>query len=215
MPDVKWIKVTTDIFDDETMKLIDTLDDRDSIFVIWIKILTLAGKSNAEGALYLKDDVPYTTDMLATIFNRSLESVDKAINVFDKYGLIDLDNDVISVMNWEKHQNVDKMLQIRQNTRRRVAECRERKRPKSNVTLHVTPGNATEQQQSRVDKIKHCTIADLRSNITVKTELAIKLKHRVGSESNKVAVEELIAKILKKKKVKDPVALAVHMARND
>ena len=213
MPEIKWIKVTTDIFDDEKIKLIDSLPDRDSIFVIWIKVLTLAGKTNKEGSLFLKDEVPYTIEMLSTIFNRSIKSINKAIDVFVKFGLVDNYDGLISVMNWEKHQNVEKMLQIRYATKERVAKHRRLKRLNTN-DVTVTSCNATEQQQKRLDKIKG-TDALLRSNTTIKTELAKRLGHGVDSEANKIAVDELIKKVLKKKGVKDYTALAVHMARNE
>lgn len=51
MADVKWIKITTDIFDDEKILLIESLPDSDSIIVIWFKLLCLAGKMNNSGVL--------------------------------------------------------------------------------------------------------------------------------------------------------------------
>ena len=50
MADVKWIKILTDIFDDEKILLIETLPEDDSIIVIWFKILCLAGKQNNSGS---------------------------------------------------------------------------------------------------------------------------------------------------------------------
>ena len=41
MADVKWIKIVTDIFDDEKMILIESLPDADSIMVCWFKLLCL------------------------------------------------------------------------------------------------------------------------------------------------------------------------------
>ena len=46
MADIKWIKITTDMFDDEKIKVIEAMPDRDAILIIWIKLLTLAGKVN-------------------------------------------------------------------------------------------------------------------------------------------------------------------------
>ena len=44
MADVKWIKITTDIFDDEKILLIESLPDAYSIITVWFKLLCLAGK---------------------------------------------------------------------------------------------------------------------------------------------------------------------------
>ena len=49
MADVKWIKIATDIFDDEKILLIESLPEADSIIVIWFKLLCLAGKQNNSG----------------------------------------------------------------------------------------------------------------------------------------------------------------------
>ena len=37
MADIKWIKITTDIFDDEKIKIIDTMPARDEILVVWFE----------------------------------------------------------------------------------------------------------------------------------------------------------------------------------
>ena len=84
MSDVKWIKITTNIFDDEKIRLIDGMADRDVIFYIWIRLLTMAGKTNEGGRVYLNKELAYTEEMLATIFNRPVEIVKKALEVFTK-----------------------------------------------------------------------------------------------------------------------------------
>ncbi|WP_202905980.1 phage replisome organizer N-terminal domain-containing protein, partial [Clostridium botulinum] len=47
--EVKWIKIVTDIFDDEKILLIENMPEADSIIVIWFKLLCLAGKMNNSG----------------------------------------------------------------------------------------------------------------------------------------------------------------------
>ena len=114
MAEIKWIKITTDIFDDEKMKIIDTMPDRDALIVIWFKLLALTGKKNESGLLFLSPKMPYTEEMLATIFNRPINTVRLAITMFENFGMIEvMDNDVISIINWEKHQNVDGMEKVK------------------------------------------------------------------------------------------------------
>ena len=57
MSEVKWRKITTDIFDDEKILLIESLPDADSIIVIWFKLLCLAGKMNNSGVFVMNDTV--------------------------------------------------------------------------------------------------------------------------------------------------------------
>jgi hypothetical protein len=53
MSDVKWIKVRTDIFNDEKFDAIKTLPDKNDIQLVWIKLLCLAGQCNESGLLML------------------------------------------------------------------------------------------------------------------------------------------------------------------
>ncbi|MTV85783.1 phage replisome organizer N-terminal domain-containing protein, partial [Streptococcus pneumoniae] len=85
--------------------------------VIWFKILTLAGKHNSNGLLMMTDKVHYTDEMLATIFRRPLNTVRMAIGVFEQFGMIEIIDGIISLPNWEKHQNVDGMEKIKEQTR--------------------------------------------------------------------------------------------------
>lgn len=167
MSEIKWIKITTDIFDDEKIRLIDALPDHDAILVIWFKILALAGKHNRNGLLMMSDKVHYTDEMLATIFQRPLNSVRMALGVFEQFGMIEIIDGVITLPNWEKHQNIDGMERIKEQTRNRVARHREKQKNLAlgNVTCNVTvtDSNALEEEG---DKTKNKTRLDKDKNIT-------------------------------------------------
>ena len=107
MPAVKWIKITTDIFDDEKILLIESMPSADSIIVIWFKLLVLAGKQNNDGVFMMSNRIAYTDEMLATIFRRDVNTVRLALNTFQKFGMIEILNDVITIPNWGKHQTLD------------------------------------------------------------------------------------------------------------
>ncbi|WP_294171848.1 phage replisome organizer N-terminal domain-containing protein [uncultured Clostridium sp.] len=107
MGTVKWIKIVTDIFDDEKMLLIESLPGADSIIVIWFKLLCLAGKNNNSGVFLLNDRIPYTDEMLATIFRKEVNTVRFALKTFDDFGMIELIDNVITIPNWSKHQTLD------------------------------------------------------------------------------------------------------------
>ncbi|EGL86899.1 phage replisome organizer N-terminal domain protein [Streptococcus infantis SK1076] len=138
MSEIKWIKITTDIFDDEKICLIDALPDHDAILVIWFKILALAGKHNRNGLLMMSDKVHYTDEMLATIFRRPLNTVRMALGIFEQFGMVEIIDGIIALPNWEKHQNIDGMEKIKTQTRNRVARYREKQKILCLVTLHVT-----------------------------------------------------------------------------
>ena len=149
MADVKWIKLSTDIFDNRKIRQIECLPDGDSIIVIWVKLMCLAGEINDCGMVYFTREIPYTDQMLAQQFNRPLTTVQMALNTFQQFGMVELIDNILHISNWEKYQNIEGLEKIREQTRKRVAKCRENKRLllESNVTCNVTvtDSNATEE----------------------------------------------------------------------
>lgn len=128
MADVKWIKLCTDVFDDEKIQLIDGLPERDGILVIWFKLLCLAGKQNNGGVFMLNDKIAYTDEMLATIFRRPLSTLRLALKTFENFGMVEIVNETITIPNWNKHQSLDKLEQAKEKNRKRVAKHREKQR---------------------------------------------------------------------------------------
>jgi len=144
MAQVKWIKINVDIFDDEKIKIIQAMPEGDALLVIWLWLITLAGKTNEGGYVYLSDTIPYTEEMLSVIMNKPLNTVRLAIDTFTNLGMIEVDIKGIYLVNFEKYQSLDKMEQIREQTRLRVAKHRAKIKEESSVTLHVTQSNATD-----------------------------------------------------------------------
>lgn len=147
------------MFDDEKIDFIESLPESDSILIIWIKLLTLAGKCNASGYIYLTENIPYTEDMLAHKFKRPLNVVRLALRTFTELQMIEVDEaNHIRVVNWEKHQNIEGLEKIREQNRKRAAKHRDKnKLPEQKVTLQSRYGNALdieEELDKEIDKEK-------------------------------------------------------------
>lgn len=128
MSDVKWIKITTDIFDDEKILLIESLPDADAIIVIWFKLLCLAGKMNNSGVFMMNNRIAFTDKMLATIFRRKESTVQLALSTFAAYGMIEVIDDVITIPNWGKHQNLDSIESKNEYMREYMKEYRNKQK---------------------------------------------------------------------------------------
>ncbi len=191
MAEVKWIKITTNIFDDEKIKLIDTMPDRDTLLVIWFKLLAMAGKTNDNGLLYIIKEMPTTDEMLATIFNRPLNTVRLALKTFASFGMIEVNNHV-NIVNWDKHQNIDGLDRIREQNRKRQAKLREKKKVvaienKSNVTSRYS--NETDiEEDKEIEKEKDTDIKNIRQSI-------VKLKSLIEDQFGKTLYPTDIDKI--------------------
>lgn len=157
MADVKWIKIATEIFDNRKIKQIEKMPEGDAIIVVWFKLLCLAGNINDGGMIYFTKEMPYTEEMLSVEFNRPIQTIRLAITTFERFGMIEVVDDVFYISSWEKYQNVEGLERIREQTRRRVAKHRENKlledsNAKCNVT--VTQGNATDKNKNKIREDK-------------------------------------------------------------
>lgn len=169
MAEVKWIKITTDIFDNRKIRQIESMPDGDALVVIWLKLLILAGIVNDGGAVYFTQDIPYTDQLLATQFGRPLHTVQLALATFRKFGMIEIVDDIIMVSNWEKYQNVGGMERIREQNRIRKQKQREREKMKciqdgynldtqmcdchvTSLASHATDKDIDKEKEEDIDK---------------------------------------------------------------
>lgn len=123
MADVKWIKITTDIFDDEKILLIESLPDSYAIITVWFKLLCLAGKQNNSG-VFMMGRIAYTEKMLATIFRMKESTVTMALQTFEQFGMVEIVDGVITIPNWNKHQSLDAYNKRKERDRLYQAERR-------------------------------------------------------------------------------------------
>ena len=138
MASVKWIKLNVDMFDDEKIKIIQSMPEGDALLIVWVKLILLAGKTNEGGYIYISENMPYTEEMLSVVVNKPLTIIRLAIETFTRLGMIENDEKGIYLVNFEKHQSLDKLEQIREQTRLRVAKHRAKLKENNNVTLQVT-----------------------------------------------------------------------------
>ena len=140
MAEVKWIKLATDMFSrSRKIKTIEKKPDGDTIIIIWIKLMLLAGYINDGGAVYITPEVPYELDELADELRRPVDIVERALDTFQRYGMISIEDGFIYLTSWEKYQNVDGLEKIRAQTRERVARYRQNRASEScNATCNVT-----------------------------------------------------------------------------
>lgn len=193
---VKWIKITTDMFEDEKIDYIESLPEADAVLIVWVKLLTLAGKSNAKGYILLTENIPYTEDMLAHKFRRPLNTVRFALETFRRLGMIDADENGIFIDKWEKHQNIEGMEKIREQERLRKRKQREKQRllevsRDSHGT--VTQSHATDiEEELDIDidkeKKKKIKVADF---VTLTSEEQKNLVEKLGEEKAADMIEAL------------------------
>lgn len=152
MADVKWIKITTDIFDDEKILLIESLPDAYAIITVWFKLLCLAGKMNNSGVFMMNNRVAYTDKMLATIFRMKETTVQLALQTFEQFGMVEIIDGVITIPNWGKHQNLDQLESKKEYMRNYMQEYREKQKLLTGKPNCKTNSKANVSQADKEDK---------------------------------------------------------------
>ena len=197
MADVKWIKITTDMFDNRKIKHIRKLPEGNNIVLIWVMLLTMAGKCNAGGMIFLTENIPYTTKMLADELDFEENVVIVALKALEEFGMIYTNENVLAISGWDEHQNIEGMEKIREQNRQRQARFKtKQKLLLGNVTDNVISryGNATEEEKERdkdkeKEKIQYNVVVDdynrICSNLPKVTALSDARKKAIKARINK------------------------------
>lgn len=126
--EVKWIKLTTDMFDNRKIRHLRRLPDGNNIVLIWVMLLTMAGRCNAGGMIFLTENIPYTPKMLADELGFEENTVILALNALENLDMILTDSGFFSIAGWNEYQNIDGMDRIKEQNRLRKQAQREREK---------------------------------------------------------------------------------------
>lgn len=156
MAKVSWIKIEIEMFSNRKIKQIRKMPEGNNIVLIWVMLLTMAGRCNSSGIIFLTENIPYTTKMLADELDFEESIIQLALTVLEKFGMITRDSELLSIPGWEDHQSADELEKIRDQNRKRVAEYRERQKNKAallckkdDVTLQKRYSNITVTEQNK------------------------------------------------------------------
>ena len=128
MAEVKWIKLTTDMFDNRKIKHLRRLPDGNNIVLLWIMLLTIAGRCNAGGMIFLTENIPYTPKMLADELGFEENTVKLGIQALENLNMIVANDEYFSISSWEEYQSADKLAELREQNRLRQAKYKEKQK---------------------------------------------------------------------------------------
>ena len=194
MDKVKWIKIVTDVFDDEKILMIETMPEADTIIVIWFKLLCLAGKQNNSGVFQM-GQMPYTDEMFATIFRRPLNTVRLALKTFEQFGMIEIIHNTVTIPNWGKHQNIDQIEAKNAYMKKYMREYREKQKLissgetncKTNSKTNVSSADTIREEEIREDESRGENIED--------TAPPKSTRHKYGLYENVLLTDEEYKKL--------------------
>jgi predicted phage replisome organizer len=176
--EIKWIKLTTDMFDNRKIKHLRRLPDGNNIVLIWVMLLTMAGRCNAGGMIFLTENIPYTPKMLADELGFEEATVQLALTALENFSMVVTKNGNFTIAGWDEHQNVEGMEKIREQNRIRQQKWYEKQKALPSAEPNVIPNvsltqpNATEEeteeekeQDKKKDNISCQQVVDLYHSI--------------------------------------------------
>lgn len=166
MAEVQWIRLIVGTFDGNSFKRIKRakiggVSYRDKLTAVWFELLDLAGKSNSHGYLIDNNEIPYRSfEDIATMLDRDEKEIELCMQFFINERMVEIVDDVYCLTNFMRYQNQEGLDKIREQTRKRVAEYRERKRlaqgnAECNVT--VTLRNAADKELEKEKDVETTT----------------------------------------------------------
>ena len=205
MAQVKWVKITTDMFDNRKIKHLRKLPDGNNIVLIWVMLLTMAGRCNAGGMIFLTENIPYTTKMLADELDFEENTVKLAIGALEQLNMVHTDNGYFTIAGWEEYQNIEGMDKIREQNRLRKAAQRQRAKqnalPEASRNSHVTVTqfHATDKEgELRIKKeegdYRECG-ADAPTPPSSDKKTAKAVKHKYGEYANVLLTDDELCKL--------------------
>lgn len=153
MAEVKWIKLTTDMFDNRKIKHLRRLPEGNSIVLIWVMLLTMAGRCNASGMIFLTENIPYTPKMLADELDFEENTVVLALRALEDLNMVVTNKGYFAIAGWEEYQNIEGMDKIKEQNRLRQKKWYDKQKELPNVipNVSITQPNATDKEED-IDK---------------------------------------------------------------
>lgn len=180
MSDVKWIKITTDMFDNRKIRHLRKLPEGNSIVLIWVMLLAMAGKCNDHGKIYLTENIPYTPKMLADELDFEENTVQLALQALEQLEMIVLEDGYFSITGWEEHQNIEGMDRIREQNRIRKQRQREKERLIAESRVMSRDSHAIEEDKERdIDKEEDKNKESKESKEKVTCQQVVDLYHSI------------------------------------
>ena len=173
MAEVKWVKLTTDMFDNRKVKHLRKLPEGNNIVLIWVMLLTMAGRCNSGGMIFLTENIPYTPKMLADELDFEENTVTLALKALEQLDMIVTDNGFFAIAGWEEYQNADRLAELREYNRLAQKKSRAKKKLLEDVNDKSMTSQRCQGIDIEVDKEKDKDLDFLTTTTTGDTPTLI------------------------------------------
>ena len=190
MASVTWIKIMIEMFGNPKIKYIRNLPEGNNITLMWIMLLTMAGRCNSAGVVFLTKTVPYTTSMLAAELGFQEATVQLGLRIMEQLNMIAINEGFLTIIGWNEYQNIEGLEKIKEQNRLRQERYREKQKLLTH-NVNVTLCNETELDNTYSDNLYETLDAEEKVDTVVKMYHEIcssypKLKKVTASRKDKI-----------------------------
>ena len=192
-----YLKLKENFFDSDSMVLLESMQDGVLYSNILMKMYLKSLKNN--GKLLLNDTIPYNTQMIATITRHQVGTVEKAIEVFNQLGLIDiLDGGMIYMSDielfvgqssTEGDRKRAERLRLKQSDNLKIGQMSDIHPPEIEKEIEI------ELDKENRDKVNYQQIADMYNATCVSfprlTVLSEKRKKAIKARLKKYSIDDI------------------------
>lgn len=110
MPKRKFVSVDTQLFTNAKISALRSMENGDSIALLWVFILCLCGRTSADGRLLIHGDIPHNVHTLACILRYDVGIIKTALTAFIQLDMIHTVVDkqgrtVYTITGWQQYQS--------------------------------------------------------------------------------------------------------------
>ncbi len=186
MADVKWIKLTTDMFDNRKIKHLRRLPEGNNIVLIWVMLLTMAGRCNSSGMIFLTENIPYTPKMLADELDFEENTVQLALKALEQLNMVVTDQGFFTIAGWEEYQNIEGMEKIRESKRLAQAKWRAKQKALPELSTVDSTVDSTEIKSGNAE-------VDIEEEKDVDKDKEVKKRRKKTKDFSPPTLEEVEA----------------------
>ena len=96
------IRLPIGFFDSDKVRILYGQKNGASVILLYIMLVDFAAKSNRNGALYVAEGIPYDAEVIANVTRMDAAVVKSALESLQRFGLIRVDDDAISVVDFAR-----------------------------------------------------------------------------------------------------------------
>ncbi len=194
-----WFKINANFYNDSRVAFVESRRNGATVLYHYVKLNCMAAKCNREGGIFISEKLPHTAKTIANEWHNKESTVKASLEILEEVGLLEVIDGVIFIADWDRVQSVDKLEQIRKNSRERKRKSREKQKMLSRDKTEISCDSHTAEEETEkeieIEKEKELEVEEVIKGVadafnTTTSLPQIKILSRAQKDLVLKAVEE-------------------------